>query len=439
MTKRRAVLVEEPGRRRCELKTMGYWNIAVIAHPGPESEAGEVAAHLTRKWNSHPTALFKVSNLDQLESLSLEDLDAVVLVVDGLAKGTELVRPLTRLEEQHVPVLALLEESPDAQGVFEHAAVLVEGRSTPGAVLCARLHGMLHRQREIDRLRSDIAVARASHAGLGDEVAKMHEELQLAAHAQRELLPDALPALHGVSVATLWRPAQYVSGDIYDVTQLDDDHIGLFLADAVGHGVSAALMTMVICQSLITRILDGSSWRILDPGEVLSRLNQQMLRHRMHPSRFATAVYAVIDCRYRRMALAGAGHPPPLLVHEGGRVEPMTTGGGLLGVFEDETYDQVETDLATGDHLLLYTDGFEQAFPQEGREANRCRPTTRYRREFEELCAEASPQDMIQSIAHRLDAQAGSLHQIDDLTLLCMHAGPLAKSEQVSDPESLAA
>jgi sigma-B regulation protein RsbU (phosphoserine phosphatase) len=418
---------------------MGYWNIAVIAHPESDSDAGEVGAYLTKMWNSRPAALFKVSSLGELVSSLPDDLDAAVLVVNGLTKSTELLRPLTMLEEHHVPVMALLDESPDAQGVFEHAAVLVESRATPGAVLCARLHGMLHRQREINRLRGDIAVARASHMGLGDEVAKMHEELQLAAHAQRELLPDGLPMAHGVSVAALWRPAQYVSGDIYDVIQLDDDHIGLFLADAVGHGVSAALMTMVICQSLTTRVLEGSSWRILGPGEVLSRLNQQMLRHRVHPSRFATAVYAVIDCRYRRMALAGAGHPPPLLVHEDGRVDPMTTGGGLLGVFDDETYDQVEVDLALGDHLLLYTDGFEQAFPQEGREAARGRPTTRYRQEFRELCANASPQDMIESIAGRLDAQAGSLHQIDDLTLLCMHAGPLAQSEQVSDPESLAA
>jgi sigma-B regulation protein RsbU (phosphoserine phosphatase) len=418
---------------------MGYWNIAVIAHPGPDAEAGEVGAYLTRTWNSYPPALFKVTGLEELQANSLEDLDAVVLVADGLTRSAELVRPLTMLEENHVPVLALLDESPDSHGVFEHAAVLVESRATPGAVLCARLHGMLHRQREIDRLRSDIAVARASHLGLGDEVAKMHEELQLAAHAQRELLPEALPTMHGVNVAALWRPAQYVSGDIYDVIQLDDDHVGLFLADAVGHGVSAALMTMVICQSLTTRVHEGSSWRILDPADVLNRLNQQMLHQRLHPSRFATAVYAVIDCRYRRMALAGAGHPPPLLMHDGGGVDLMTTGGGLLGVFEDETYDQIEVDLSLGDHLLLYSDGFEQAFPQEDRSTPRGRPTNRYRQEFEKLRAESNPQAMIESIAQRLDSQAGSLHQVDDLTLLCMHAGPLAQSEQLPDPESLAA
>jgi sigma-B regulation protein RsbU (phosphoserine phosphatase) len=417
---------------------MGYWNIAVIAHPGPESLAGEVGAYLSQTWNSCPAALFRPYLLEQLES-SLDELDAVVLVANGAGKGTELVRPLTVLEERHVPVLALLDESPEPMGVFEHAAVLVEDRSTPGAVLCARLHGMLHRQREINRMSGELNVARASHLGLGDEVARMHEELQLASHAQRELLPELIPTVHGVTLAALWRPAQYVSGDIYDIIRLDDDHLGVFLADAVGHGVSAALMTMVICQSLITRVLDGPSWRILDPGEVLTRLNQQMLRQRLHPSRFATAVYAVIDCRCRRMALAAAGHPPPMLVHGDGGVDPMTAGGGLLGVFEDEVYEQVELDLAVGDRLLLYTDGFEQAFPQDGRDSARNRPTNRYRQEFKELCAKSSPHDMIETIALRLDAQAGSLHQADDLTLLCLHAGPLAQGQQISDPESMAA
>ena len=106
---------------------------------------------------------------------------------------------------------------------------------TPGDILCARLHGMLHRQREVNRLQREITVARRSHGGLGDQVAKMHDELELAAQAQRELLPDKLPRRHGISLAALWRPAQYVSGDVYDVIQLDEDHIGLFLADAVAN------------------------------------------------------------------------------------------------------------------------------------------------------------------------------------------------------------
>ena len=412
---------------------MSHWNIAVVAHPGPRSAAESLCPHLTEDWTGHPRALFTATTFRELDAEAMDQLDALVLMVDDASKHTDLVRPLTMLEELHVPIVALLDHSPQADSVFEHAAVLVQGRDTPPEIICARLHGMLHRQREINRLRRDLAVARRSHLGLGDEVARMHDELEFAAQAQRELLPRELPALHGVRLAALWRPAQYVSGDIYDAVQLDDDHVGLFLADAVGHGVSAALMTMVICQSLTTQVREGSSWRILEPAEVLTRLNDHMIRRRLQARhRFATAVYAVIDCRSRRMAMAGAGHPPPLLHHGDGSCETLTTEGGLLGVFEDEKYDQVEIDLSVGDRLLLYTDGFEQAFPQDGQETGYRLPTTRYREEFQKLCTHENPHEMIETICRRLDAQSGSLHPVDDLTLLCLHAGPLVQPDRLA-------
>lgn len=289
-------------------------------------------------------------------------------------------------------------------------------------------------------LRHDVVVDRLSHGGLGTEVERMHEELQLAAQAQRELLPRELPTINGISVAALWRPAQYVSGDIYDVIRLDDDHLGLFLADAVGHGVAAALMTMVISRSLVTRVAEGSSWQILDPSEVLTQLNQQMLGRHIHPSRFATAVYAVINCRSRRMVLSAAGHPPPFLVHADGRSDTLETSGGLLGVFDDEDYDQVEIDLETGDRLLMYTDGFEQAFPRdESAENGTSLPSDRCREEFRKLCSIANPEGMIEAIGRRLDVQSGSLHQADDLTLLCIQAGPPTASKAMPESESVAA
>jgi sigma-B regulation protein RsbU (phosphoserine phosphatase) len=338
-----------------------------------------------------------------------------------------------------VPVLALLDRSPEPGGVFEHAGVMVNDRATNGALLCARLHGMLHRQREVNQLRHEIVMARLSHGGLGEEVAKMHEELQLAAQAQRELLPGELFSLHGVRVAAMWRPAQYVSGDIYDVTRLDDDHLGLFLADAVGHGVSAALMTMVISQSLTTRVIEGDQWRILQPSAVLAGLNTKLIGRTVQPSRFATAVYAVINCRTRHMTLATAGHPPPFLVHRDGSFEVLETSGGLLGIFADQPFDERHVSLAEGDSLMLYTDGFEQAFPTAQEPGRRRAPTKVYREELLGLGRAGDPLRMIEEIAQRLDVQSGSLHQVDDLTLLCVHAGKLAFSEPLTVAQRMAA
>ena len=410
---------------------MNNWNIAIIVCPGAGAEARAIQRRLEAMWNSVPDARFNICKLRKLKQSMMEQLDAVVLLAEPKAHQPDLVRPLTQLDEMHIPVLAMVNGPPEPGGVFEYSSVLIEDRSTNGAVICARLHGMLHRQREVNRLRHEVTVSRLSHGGLGDEVERMNDELQLAAHAQRELLPRELPSLHGVSVATLWRPAQWVSGDIYDVLQLDEDHIALFLADAVGHGVTAALMTMVISQSLTTHVTDGSVERILEPSEVLASLNGQLLGRRMHPSRFATAVYAVVDCRRRVLTVATAGHPPPFMIRKNGESEFLNTSGGLLGVFEDEVYDQLEVPLSPGDRLLLYTDGFEQAFPNTEGEAAPC-ANTHYRTEFGKLSEHDNPQDIIDAISRRLDVQQGSLNQADDLTLLCVQAGAAPQGEKIA-------
>ncbi len=416
---------------------MNHWNIAIATDPGHAALAEEVRSRLAGSWRSSPEARFTATCVADLGEEQIEQLDAAVLIVDAAAQDTPLLRLLSFMEELHVPVVALLDRTPGAASVFGHTSVLIEDRRCSGTVLCARLHGMLHRQREVNMLRREIAVAIRSHDGLEDEVARMHNDLQLAAQAQRGFLPGDVPSLHGITVASMWRPARYVSGDIYDVVQLDDDRLGLFLADAVGHGMAAALMTMVICQSLVTKVRQGSSWRVLRPADVLSRLNARMMRRTTEPMRFATAVYAVLDCRSRRLTLAGAGHPPPIVVRAGGGTESLSTSGGLLGVFKDEKYDEVEVELRSGDRLLIYTDGFEQAFPLPDGDRSRLHvPTVRYRQEFEEVCSLPDPKEMIDAIGRRLDSQLGSLHQVDDLTLLCIHAG---KAQAEASPIAAAA
>ena len=401
---------------------MHYWNIALAAYPGLEFVAEAVRLRLTESWRSKPAAAFINTSVDHLAQEHAEQLDAAVLVIDSGTKDPSVTRALTALDEHHVPMLALLEKSPQPGSIFEDAGVLVADRSAGGPLLCARLHGLLHRQREVDRLRRELAVARRSHEGLGSQVARIHEELQLAAHVQQELLPRDLPAPHGVTLAALWRPAQYVSGDIYDVIRLDEDHLGIFLADAVGHGVAAALMTMVVRQALVTRDENDRTRRILSPSEVLRRLNADMIRRQADSTRFATAVYAVVDCRSRRVRVAGAGHHPPLLVGTEGRSVALETSGGVLGVFKNETYNEIERELEVGDHLLLYSDGFEAAF---ARSESGDPSDKRCRGEIERLCSVENPQEMVDALARRIDSQCGSLHRVDDITLLCMKAGPL--------------
>jgi sigma-B regulation protein RsbU (phosphoserine phosphatase) len=411
-------------------------NVIVAFLDDHEPSAQLVCQRLTDAWSgAHPIDV-TIEDAESLAEAELSGIDAIALVLGDEAQTPHALSILATLEDAGVAVLALLDDPSPADNAHTLAGALTLPADASDARLCATLNGILYRQREVARLRQEVSLAARFQGGLKGEIARMHEELQLAAMVQREFLPRELPTLYGVEFAALWRPAHYVSGDIYDVTRLDDDHVGVFLADAVGHGVPAALMTMIICRSLTTKVITGKNYRIVEPSEVLAQLNRDMIRRQGRTTRFATAAYAVVNCRSRLMRFAGAGHPPPLLLSAGEAPRVLETSGGLLGVFEDETYEQIEVDLAVGDRLLLHSDGFEQAFPTPKADNYEQRlPTARYREEFERLARCGTPQEMIDVIGQRLDDQRGSLHQVDDLTLICMHAGPLVASEAMPGGE----
>lgn len=408
----------------------------VLAFANEESLADRMARSLADAWPAQASGTTMQGGdaapaftIASAESQTIDDVDrydAAVLVVDHSQPDSKILRLLTSFEEASVPVLALVTKAPAANNPFTLAGALVADASENPQILGAVLHALAHRQREVRRLREEVAMAQRFQGGLNGEMAKIHDELRLAALVQREMLPHHLPQVHGVEVAALWRPVNYVSGDIYEIVRLDEDHIGIFLADAVGHGVPAALMTMVLCHSLRPKEITGRSHCLKPPAEVLAQLNADMIERQGGHTRFATAVYCLLDCRRRVLTLAGAGHPPPLVIRADGSCDELVTEGGLLGVFENETYNQIEVELTLEDRLLFFSDGFEQAFPNPGKDAADFHvPTMRYRQEFIGLAGLKSAQDMIEALCMRIDGEQGSLHQVDDLTLICVHAGPI--------------
>ena len=251
-----------------------------------------------------------------------------------------------------------------------------------------------------------------------NELEERNEELQLAALVQRDFLPLPLPPLHGVRVATFYRPLAQVSGDVYHLEQLDEDRVSIFLADAVGHGIPAALLGMAICRTLEIRDRTNGTARLLGPSETLDRANRRLVEHQRATTRFATAISGVLDCRTRRLRLAIAGHPPAILLRPGCAPKPIACDGGVLGIFPDEHYEEVEIDLLPNDRLLFYSDGFEQAFTDGA--------AARHIEEFAKLGGILDADQLVEEVASRIDHEHGSLHQADDLTLLCVSIGDLA-------------
>lgn len=292
---------------------------------------------------------------------------------------------------------------------------------TPGEQLAWTLRTLATRQSMVQKLRDELKIAQLSVNGAYGEMAKLQEEMQTAASIQRAHMPRKMPTLNGVEVGVVYRPATYVSGDIYDVAQLDEHRSAFFIADAVGHGVPAALMTMIIACGLHKVDGVGPEARVVPPAEALFRLNNAMTEHTGGSSRFATAVYGVFDARTGEATIAGAGHPPPLIVRQGGRaIDRVEPEGPLLGVFAGADFGQTTVRLDPGDLMVLFSDGFEVAFPKAGSEGDDFkRPTLTYLDKLAHAGEGGLPlSEAVAELERELDNASGSLHQPDDITAL---------------------
>jgi len=189
--------------------------------------------------------------------------------------------------------------------------------------------------------------------------ASLTEQLQMAGLVQRDFLPSYLPDSDRLRWITTFLPAESVSGDIYDVARLDEQHIGFYIADVVGHGMPAALLTMFLKQALVMRETSGSSYRIFSPAEVMENLNLRMTTQKLSGCQFATCCYCLLNIETLKLTYARGGHPYPILIRPNEDPQGLEIQGSLLGIFENAKYTQQTIQLHRGDKLIIYSDGAE--------------------------------------------------------------------------------
>ena len=280
--------------------------------------------------------------------------------------------------------------------------------------LLGRLAGLAAARPIIDQLQRENAMLRKFDTGMSTQITQIDEEMRLAARLQVDFLPRTLPEMGQVSFNVFFRPASYVSGDIYDVARLDEDHVAFFVADAVGHGMPAALLTIFLKRTLQTKELTKDGYRLILPDEALAHLNNELVQQQLSHCQFVTMAYAILNTRTLRLQWSRAGHPSPMLLKTKGSAEELELDGALLGVFADEKFPLQSVQLSPGDSVLMYSDGFESAFTDPAGLINE-----RYRLEFSRLAGE-DPKSRFAAMVGELDKQEGSLHQRDDLTALLM-------------------
>jgi hypothetical protein len=223
--------------------------------------------------------------------------------------------------------------------------------------LAVQLTTMIEMRHSLDSLHQRVLANRRQ----GQSAARQYMgQLRLASQVQRGFLPKALPRFGPVSFNCLFRPVDYVSGDIYDLHQLDEQHVGIALADASGHGIPAALLTVYIKRALRAKEIEKGSYRLLSPGEVLRDLNQDILDAHLTECPFVAVVYAVLDISTLELSLARAGAPYPIRRTAGGELEFLDPPGSVVGVLSNACFGVSRLRLQPGDSLLIYSDGLER-------------------------------------------------------------------------------
>jgi sigma-B regulation protein RsbU (phosphoserine phosphatase) len=185
------------------------------------------------------------------------------------------------------------------------------------------------------------------------------EQLRLAGLVQQDFLPTKLPNTDEVQWATVFLPAEWVSGDIYDIARIDEQHIAFYVADVVGHGMPAALLTIFLKQALVMRETIENNYHIFSPAEVVKNLNVRLAEQKLSGYQFATCCYGLLNTKTLQLTYARAGHPYLILIRPGQQPEQLQIRGSLLGIFEQAEYIQQTIQLQPGDKLLLYSDGAE--------------------------------------------------------------------------------
>ena len=247
-----------------------------------------------------------------------------------------------------------------------------------------------------------------------NEKKRLDHDLQIARDIQRILLPSESPAIEGFEISGLNIPASQVSGDYFDYIKIDDERLGVAIADVSGKGVPASLI-MAICRSVLRSQAPENS----SPSEVLKKVNRQLYPD-IKEDMFISMVYLILDHVRATVTLSRAGHDAPMLYRAAtGELTRINPPGLVLGIDSGNVFDRIAGDLAVplerDDCLFLYTDGVNEALDGEGDEFG-------LERMMDSVRANAGngAPAIISGLLDDLRKFVGSTPQNDDITLIAI-------------------
>ena len=246
------------------------------------------------------------------------------------------------------------------------------------------------------------------------EKRRLESELRAASEVQRVLLPTTAPALEHFHIAATNVAARIVSGDYYDFISVDSNHTGVVIADVSGKGIPASLV-MTTCRGLLRGVAGG----LPAPTQALSKLNR-MIYEDVKEDMFISLAYVMLQGDSGQVVLARAGHDAPFFYEQAiGEISRLEPPGLALGLDDGDVFDRVTKDysfeMKTGDCLLLYTDGINEAENAAGDQFGLDRLQEVFRR-----AAPDGPAGILRAIQDEIQAHVQGHPQSDDITLIAI-------------------
>lgn len=335
---------------------------------------------------------------------------------------------IAKILEQGEPVIVSELNIPDDDPVYSELGQYRSLQATPGGMgLAGNWVLVLSRETdEFDMTSLENLVVRVALIGsalrnmqtlseLRDANSFINAEMDRIASIQRALLPSATPKVPGLDVAASWQTFDRAGGDLYDFAEIPDGRWGVLIADASGHGPSAAVVAAMLNAIVHAYPARLDETRPAPPlGEMLAFANSQLAAKRIEQS-FVTAFVAYWDPAAMSFTYARAGHNPPLLRKAaGGIVELKAVGGLPLAVLPDTVYGQASIELVSGDILLMYTDGIIDAVDENAD------PFGEERLKSALADCSGSARDILTSLWDAVDLHARHTRSGDDQTMVVL-------------------
>ena len=251
-------------------------------------------------------------------------------------------------------------------------------------------------------------------------------ELNLASEIQNNVLPNIFPVFPERKEFSLYASmtaAKEVGGDFYDFFMIDDDHIGLVMADVSGKGIPAALFMMVARTLIKNRAQMGGT-----PSEILADVNAQLCEGNV-ADLFVTVWFAILEISTGKGLAANAGHEHPALRRHDGKFELLIyRHSPAVAVMEGMQFRQHEFRLEPGDCVFVYTDGVAEATTSSNELFGAERLT-----EALNTDPDAMPKEVLDNVMNSIEKFVAGAEQFDDITMLCLkYFGPEAAEQTVS-------